>query len=60
MIFGAQGHVTQKWLIRPELFERVRDFMQFLVTIKFDEDSMKNERVSLETPFSHYKYMGFS
>ena len=25
---------------------------------KFDEDLIKNERASLETPFSHYKTMG--
>ena len=43
--------------IRPE-FELVRDFMPVLVTSKFDEDPIKNERASLETPFSHYKSMG--
>ena len=32
--------------------------MPFLVTSKFDEDRIKNERASLETPFSHYKSMG--
>ena len=26
---------------------------------KFDVDSVKNERVSMETPFSYYKCMGF-
>ena len=40
--------------IRPE-FELVWDFMPVLVTSKFDEDPIKNERASLETPFSHYK-----
>ena len=29
------------------------------VTSNFDDDSIKNERASMETPFSHYKYMGF-
>ena len=29
-----------------------------LVTSNFDDDSIKNERASLETPFSHYKSMG--
>ena len=32
--------------------------MPVLVTSKFDEDQIKNERASLETPFSHYKSMG--
>ena len=36
----------------------VRDFMAVLVTSKFDEDPIKHERASLETPFSHYKSMG--
>ena len=43
--------------IRPE-FELVRDFMPVLVTSKFDEDPIKNERSSLEIPFSHYESMG--
>ena len=43
--------------IRPE-FEHVQDFMPVLVTSKFDEDLIKNERASLETPFSHCKSMG--
>ena len=32
--------------------------MPVLVTSKFDEDPIKNEQASLETPFSHYEYMG--
>ena len=32
--------------------------MPVLVTSKFDEDPIKNERASLATPFSHYKSMG--
>ena len=43
--------------IRPE-FEDIRDFMPVLVTSKFDEDPIKNERASLETPFSYYKSIG--
>ena len=31
--------------------------MPVLVTSKFDEDLIKNEQASLETPFSHYKSM---
>ena len=38
--------------ILPE-FELVWDFMAVLVTSKFDEDPIKNELASLETPFSH-------
>ena len=29
-----------------------------MVTSKFDKDLFKNERTTLETPFSHYKSMG--
>ena len=32
--------------------------MQVLVTSNFDDDSIKNERASMETAFSHYKFMG--
>ena len=32
--------------------------MPALVTSSFDDDSIKNERASMETAFSHYKYMG--
>ena len=32
--------------------------MPVLVTNKFVEDSIKNERASLEIPFSHCKSMG--
>ena len=42
---------------RPEI-EHVRAFMTVLVTSNFDEDSIKNEWASMETPFSHYKSMG--
>ena len=30
--------------------------MPVLVTSSFDDDSIKNERASMETAFSHYKY----
>ena len=33
-------------------------FMSVLVTCNFDDDSIKNERTSMETPYSHYKSMG--
>ena len=32
--------------------------MPVRVTSNFDDDSIKNERASMETPFSHCKYMG--
>ena len=44
-------------LIRPKR-ELDQAFMPVLVTSNFDNDSIKNERASLETPFSHYKSMG--
>ena len=44
-------------LIRPEI-KLVRAFMPALVTRNFDDDSIKNERASMETAFSHYKSMG--
>ena len=44
-------------LIRPKI-ELDRAFMSVLVTGNFDDDSIKNERASMETLLSHYKYMG--
>ena len=41
-IFVIQGQVTPKWV----------------VTSNFDDDSIKNERASMETAFSHNKSMG--
>ena len=43
-------------LIRPEI-KLVPAFMPVLVTSNFDDDSIKNERASMETAFSHYKSM---
>ena len=44
---------------KPEARNRiVRAFMPVLVTSNFDDDLIKNEWVSMETPFSHYKSMG--
>ena len=45
-------------LIRPEI-ELDQTFMPVLVYSNFDDDSIKNERASMETAFSHYKSMGF-
>ena len=44
-------------LIRPKM-ELGRAFMPVLVTSNFDDDSLKNEQASMETPFSHCKSMG--
>ena len=44
-------------LIRSKI-EFDRSVMSVLVTSNFDDNSIKNERVSMETPFSHYKSMG--
>ena len=43
-------------LIRPEI-KLIRAFMPVLVTRKFDDDSIKNDSASMESPFSHYKSM---
>ena len=42
---------------RPKI-ELGRAFMPVPVTSNFDHDLIKNERASMETPFSHYKSMG--
>ena len=44
-------------LIRPKI-ELDRAFMPVQVTSNLDDDLMKNEQASMETQFSHYKYMG--
>ena len=44
-------------LIRPKI-ELDRASMPVLVISNFDDDSIKNERASMETAFSHYKSMG--
>ena len=44
-------------LIRPKI-ELNQAFMPILVTSNFDDDLIKNEWASMETLFSHYKYMG--
>ena len=43
-------------LIRHEI-ELVQAFMLVLVTSDFDDESIKNEGASMETPFSRYKSM---
>ena len=44
-------------LIRSKI-ELDQAFMPVLVISNFDDDSIKNERASMETAFSHYKSMG--
>ena len=44
-------------LSRPKT-EFDRAFMPVLVTSNFDDDSINNERASMETQFSHCKSMG--
>ena len=44
-------------LIRPKI-ELDRAFMPVLVTSSFDDVSIKNERASMETLFSHCKSVG--
>ena len=39
-------------------FELEQAFMPVVITSNFDDDSIKNEGASMETPFSHYKAMG--
>ena len=55
IIFEVGGIMSG--LIRPKI-ELDQAFMPVLVTSNFDDDSIKNERASMETPFSHYKSMG--
>ena len=43
-------------LIRPKI-ELDPAFMPALVTSNFDDDSIKNEQASIETPFSYDKSM---
>ena len=47
------GHGNQS----PEI-KLIQAFMPVLVTSNYDDDSIKNEWASMETPFSHYKCMG--
>ena len=44
-------------LLRPEI-KLIRASTPVLLTSNFDDDSIKNERASMETAFSHYKSLG--
>ena len=54
-IFVIQGQVTLKLVVwsGPK-----SNSSKVLVTSNFDDDSIKNERASMETAFSHYKSIG--
>ena len=43
-------------LIQPEI-KLIPAFMPVLATSNFDDDLIKNEQASMETPFSHCKSM---
>ena len=51
----ARAYNTKVTDLIPPDFKNIQDFIPVLVTSKFDEDLIKNECASLETPFSHYK-----
>ena len=53
-MFVTQGKMSG--LIWPK-FKCNRALMPVLVTSNFDDDSIKNERASMETPFSHYNIL---
>ena len=44
-------------LIRPKI-KLDQAFMPVLIISNFYDDSIKHERASMETPFSHYKSTG--
>ena len=48
-------HINGPW--KPETRNLTRPSFYILVTSNFDDDSIKNEQASMETPFSHYKSM---
>ena len=56
--FSHSGASNSKMsgLIWPKI-ELNQAFMPVLAISNFDDDSIKNERASMETPFSHYKAM---
>ena len=57
--FVTQGQVTSLWVVQFGPKSKLDPaFIPVLVTSNFDDDSIKHERASMETPFSHYKSMG--
>ena len=50
-------HINGPW--KPDALNQTHpSFYACPVTNNFDDDSIKNEWASMETPFSHYKSMG--
>ena len=39
--------------------KHIQAFTQVLVTNNFDDTSTKNEQARMETPLSHYTFMGY-
>ena len=58
VVISRASNSKMSCLIRPEI-KLVRAFMPVLDTSNFDDDSIKSERASMETAFSHYKSLGF-
>ena len=58
-IFVTQGQVTPKWVVRfgPKLNSTKLLSLSWLPAT-FCDDWIKNDRASMETPFSHYMSMG--
>ena len=56
-IFVIQGQVTPKWVVWSSPKSNSSKLL-CLVTSNFDDDSIKNERPSMETALSHYKTIG--
>ena len=44
-------------MIQPKI-KLNQAFISVLVTSNFEDDSIKNKQASMETAFSHYKFMG--
>ena len=55
-IFVIQGQVTPKLVV----WSGPKSNSSELLCLSFDDNSIKNERASMETAFSHCKSMGFS
>ena len=59
-IFVIQRQVTPKWVVFSGPKSNSTELLclsWLLVTSNFDDDSIKNERASMETEFSHNKSM---
>ena len=53
-IFVTHGQVTPKWMV----WFGPKSNSTELLCLSFIDGSIKNDRASMETPFSHYKSMG--